>query len=217
MSYEAKYNKYKQKYLDLKNKIALLEQAGGVENNVENNNVVPNDTQQNVETTEFNLSETPTNEQSGGYSVGQGASVGNMSGVPNAATCAGSVNPQPSTAPPVMPQNTQAVVPPGTAPLASANNKNLVESEEATTTDLKSDVEQIFNQLGGDEHYDPFSDSNDSLSSSDLGDSSDDSESPSDMDAVYSPIASDTLPPGKSAAGVRTGLGVNDDEPFGFS
>lgn len=212
MSYEAKYNKYKQKYLDLKNKIALLEQAGGVENNV-----VPNDTQQNVETTDFNLSETPTNEQSGGYSVGQGATVGNMSGVPNAATCAGSVNPQPSTTPPVMPQNTQTVVPPGTAPLPSANNKNLVESEEATTTDLKSDVEQIFNQLGGDEHYDPFSDSNDSLSSSDLGDSSDDSESPSDMDAVYSPIASDTLPPGKDSYGVPTGLGPNDAEPFGFA
>lgn len=214
MSYEAKYNKYKQKYLDLKNKIALLEQAGGVENNN-----VPGINNPNVDTTEINLSDTPTENQTGGYSVGQGASVNNMSGVPNAATCSGSVNPQPNTNPPVMQQNTQAVVPPGTAPLASANSKNLVESEEATTTDLKSDVEQIFNQLGGDEHYDPFDDSNDSLSSSDLGDSSDDSSSPSDMDTVYSPIASDTLPPGSvdvAGVSVPTGLNSGDAAPFGF-
>lgn len=233
MSYEQKYLKYKQKYLELKQMIDELENNNTAENTVENT----------VENTEnFVLSDTPANEQSGGYAVSNGAPVGNVSGVPNAANCAGSVNPQPKVSTPVVPQNPTAVVPPATAPISNSspvtpppatNSKNLTnsQSEDATTTDLKSDVEQVFNQLGGHEHYDPFDDDIEDASSSDLVDDSDVSASPSDYDAVYSPIASATLPPGKgmwpgTAAGPGgippavgpqsrpTGLGSGDAPPF---
>jgi len=213
MSYEQKYIKYKQKYLELKNMINELEnknQSGGGEHE------------------DIVLSDTPVNNQHGGYAMASGASgapVSNMSGVPNASSCAGSVNPQPNVTQAVMPQNTNAVPPPATAPLPSGtapvatNSKNLTnsQSEEVTTTELKSEVDQIFNQLGGDEHYDPFEtrfDDNDSVSSSDVEDSSDESDSVSDIMAVYSPIASDSLPPGTDGAGNRTGLGAGDSAPF---
>lgn len=234
MSYEQKYMKYKQKYLELKQLINELENNNTVNNTVEN---VTN----NVENTEnLVLSDTPINEQSGGYAVSNGAPVGNLSGVPNAANCAGSVNPQPKVSTPVVAQNTNAVVPPATAPLQNTapvaksptppatpppatNSKNLTnsQSEDATTTELRSEVDQVFNQLGGDEHYDPFDDDIENASSSDLEDDSDASGSPSDYDAVYSPIASATLPPGKEtlAPGLagparRTGLGPSDAPPF---
>jgi len=220
MSYEEKYMKYKQKYLELKEKINMM----GKNENVSNTT--------NQLESEMVLSDTPTNVQTGGYAISNGSPVSNITGVPNAANCAGSVNSQPKVTTPVVPQNNTAVVPPATAPItdapapASTNSKNLSnsQSDEATTTELKSDVEQIFNQLGGHEHYDPFEtrfDDNDSVSSSDIEDSSDASDSASDMDAVYSPIASDSLPPGQETlpAGItgparRTGLNPGDAAPF---
>jgi hypothetical protein len=212
MSYEQKYMKYKQKYLELKQLI------DGLENNNTQINNVKSLVESNVENTEnIVLSDTPVNEQSGGYSMVSGANgtpVSNMSGVPNVSNCAGSVNPQPNASIPVIKQNPVAVTPPATAPLPSGTgtvpvsptkSKNLTNSvsEEVTTTELKSDVDQIFNQLGGHEHYDPFDDDIYDPSSSDLEDSSDASASPSDHDAIYSPIASATLPPGR---GTRPGI-----------
>lgn len=209
MSYEQKYMKYKQKYLELKQLINELENNNTQINNVESL------VESNVENTEnIVLSDTPSNEQSGGYAMVSGSNgtpVSNMSGVPNVSNCAGSVNPQPNASIPVIKQNPVAVPPPatvplpsGTAPVSPTKSKNLTNSvsEEVTTTELKSDVDQIFNQLGGHEHYDPFDDDINDPSSSDLEDSSDASASPSDHDAIYSPIASATLPPGR---GTRPG------------
>jgi hypothetical protein len=201
-SYEYKYNKYKSKYLELRSKIDQL-------------------TEHNIETSdnELVLEDTPTISQVGGYSVGQGAAVSNLSGVPNAASCAASVNVQPNVSVPVTPPTTAPIsstpapaLAPSSTP-AVVNSKNLHTSDtgsEATTTELKSEVDKIYSQLGGDEHYDPF----DSISSSDeLEDSSGDSSS-DNFGTVYSPIASDRLPPGNDNNGQRTGLAPGDAPPF---
>ena len=127
MSYEQKYLKYKQKYIELKNRIeALRHQSGGgiideksdpeyilSETPVFNNNLsggsINNIQSINEEvdisdynTPNFNLTETPTMNQSGGYwidNVNTAPFTANGAGIPNTAGCAGNVNPQPNTAP----------------------------------------------------------------------------------------------------------------------
>ena len=163
--------------------------------------------EQEVEQTEqeLALTETPVLEQTGGWNVSDAAPVANLgSGVPNTVNCPGNVNVQPSTVVPVMDQGSDVVVPPAVeapaveapvveaptveaptveAPVASdaTQRKNLVERDEATTTDLSeirntADIEKIFSQLGGHEK-----DVLDSTSSSSIFSSDSLSESDSDL------------------------------------
>lgn len=213
MSYEQKYKKYKQKYLNLKNEI----------NELENNN-------------KFYLTNTPL--QKGGYAIGNGAKVTSMAGVPNASTCKGSVNPQPNVKVSPLPstvngaQNIKPQSPVAKPKVTNTknlsenfetftkepnvtnnlndnvnselqdpnitNNKNLsakVDSftDDVTTTDLDnkySDIEKMVSQLGGADVYDPFdSVTDDSISPSESSDLLS-----SEYNTVYSPIASDDLP-----------------------
>ena len=173
MSYEQKYKKYKQKYLNLKNEILELE----------DNNKLINTGQL----------------QTGGYTIGNGAAVTSMSGVPNASTCAGSVNPQPKVASSPTPQTVPS------APKVT-KSKNLSEehienfTDEVTTTDLNnqySDIEQMVSQLGGAEVYDPF----DSVTNDSFSDSMSDDSMSGEYNTVYSPIASPDLPGRSTASG----------------
>ena len=215
MSIEQKYRKYKQKYLNLKKELDLLE----------NNN-------------SFNLSDTPQDlQQKGGYDINlpnlpnnvdntpqvtnfSGETVLDVNTIPDVpAQCDGMVNPNPSVdiSSPVQPLNVQKKH-------FSENELSDTKTESITTTELNdkySDIEKMVNQLGGNDVYDPFnSDGNDDMVSlsNDLDNMSENEEENGDDlgdgGIAYSPIASDRLPPGENNVGVRTGLARGDAPPF---
>ena len=217
MSYEQKYLKYKQKYIELKNKIeALRNQSGGSimnENSIQEynltetpvfnnnllggsiNNININNEELNIsayDTPNYDLTETPTMKQSGGYwvdNVNTAPFNANGTGIPNTAGCAGNVNSQPNTAPnPTLATenstlNNTAPTVQAEAPTVQAEaptvqaesiNKKVASltDELNTTTDISdsnaTDVNSIFSQLGGDRDGE-YSDELDDIT---LGDSS---------------------------------------------
>ncbi len=183
MSYEQKYLKYKQKYQELK------KQLGGGAHNLETENYAdiadftltdtPTYIEQpkqfgGAENTEveqdFSLTDTPTfaeQHQSGGAPLVMGEYVPSVP----LSSCPGQVNPSP---------NVSVPLPAPVAPVAT-QNKNYVEEELNTTTDLSEiqnteDIAKLFGQYGGKHE----SDSSSSSSSSDTsGSSSDFSDSDS--------------------------------------
>lgn len=193
MSYEQKYLKYKQKYVELKDKIEVLRQqkTGNIidENTVNEYNLSETPNFQNLtggsikniqadndkevdmsynETQNFDLTDTPTMNQSGGYfvdNVNTAPFTANGTGIPNTSECKGNVNPQPNTQPnpklatenstlnnvekvPQQPPKAESVKP------EAINNKIASLTDELnTTTDISdanaTDVNTIFSQLGG--------------------------------------------------------------------
>jgi hypothetical protein len=179
MSYEQKYLKYKQKYQELKKQLGGGAHKLETENYGDNTDFSLTDTPtyfeqpkqlggaENTEVeNDFNLTETPTYEQQ--HQSG-GAPLVMADYVPSAPlpSCPGQVNPSPNVNVPM----------PAPAPVAT-QNKNYVEEELNTTTDLSEiqnteDIAKLFSQFGGkhESYSSSSSSSSTDTSSSDLSDS----------------------------------------------